>query len=68
MIVSWRLCDCPPAVAAHGELAGAGHLVVYCRGDEDRCQSIWYQPRHEPARGLTAAGCDSSLGSPVPLR
>src|SRR6266487_1869066 len=29
IVVSWSLCDCPPAVAASGGGA-AGHLAVYC--------------------------------------
>jgi hypothetical protein len=31
VIVAWRLCDCPPAVASLGGYAGAGHELVYCK-------------------------------------
>jgi hypothetical protein len=48
VIVAWRACDCPPAVAAHGAVEGAGHQAVYCNAAEG-CRSVWYRPRHEPA-------------------
>jgi len=43
--VGWSPCDCPPAVAAHGEVSGAGHLVVWC--NQPGCNSRWYRPRCE---------------------
>lgn len=47
IIVSWSLCDCPPAQAA--STAGpAGHVAVYCQAAG--CRSVWYLPRHEPGR------------------
>ena len=45
--VSWSPCDCPPAVTA-GTPGPAGHLAVYC--NVKGCRSVWYRPRHEPAR------------------
>lgn len=49
VLVGWRMCDCPPAVAASGgEYANAGHRVVYCNA-EPGCRSVWYRLRHEPA-------------------
>jgi len=42
IVVSWSLCDCPPAVAASGGGA-AGHLVVYCAASPG-CRSRWYRP------------------------
>ena len=48
IIVSWMLCDCPPALAA--QTAGpAGHLAVYCA--VKGCRSVFYKPRHEPDKG-----------------
>jgi hypothetical protein len=45
IIVSWMLCDCPPAQAA--QTAGpAGHVAVQCA--IPHCQSVWYKPRHDP--------------------
>lgn len=46
VIVSWMLCDCPPAVAASGQAAGARHRTVRCL--VEGCGSVWYSPRHEP--------------------
>jgi len=44
IIVSWELCDCPPALAA--QTAGpAGHVAVCCA--VKGCRSVWYRPRHE---------------------
>ncbi|HEY2307844.1 MAG TPA: hypothetical protein VGI05_18390 [Streptosporangiaceae bacterium] len=45
VIVSWMLCDCPPALASSSR--SFGHLVVSCQ--EPGCRSRWYKPRHEPA-------------------
>ncbi len=47
VIVSWVICHCPPAVAAHGGYEGAGHLAVYCAAAPG-CRSVWYEPWHEP--------------------
>jgi hypothetical protein len=44
--VNWSPCTCAPAVAARGQVPGAGHLVVGC--DTPGCRSRWYEPRHEP--------------------
>jgi hypothetical protein len=46
IIVSWTPCDCSPAVAAHGEYSGAGHLTIYCQASPG-CRSVWYRPRCE---------------------
>jgi hypothetical protein len=37
--VSWVTCHCPPAVAARGGYAGAGHLAVYCEAAPG-CRSV----------------------------
>jgi hypothetical protein len=48
IIVSWELCDCPPALAV--QTAGpAGHVAVCCA--VKGCRSVWYRPRHDPETG-----------------
>ena len=59
IIVSWSMCDCPPALAA-GTPGPSGHLAVYCRAKG--CRSVWYRPRHHTGgrglgRGLAEGVC-----------
>lgn len=45
-MLSWVTCaECPGALA---NPSGFGHHRVKCRGDGERCPSVWLSPRHEP--------------------
>jgi hypothetical protein len=46
VLVSWVPYRCPPAVAARGEVSGAGHQVVPCQAPG--CRSVSYPPRCDP--------------------
>ena len=54
IVVSWGLCDCPPAVAACRG-GPPGHLAVYCAASPG-CRSVWYRPRCERRRLGAAMG------------
>jgi len=43
VVIDWRPCDCPAAIAARG-----GHIEVTC--GTPSCTEVWQRPRHEPFR------------------
>ena len=46
MLVVWRGCHCPGAQTLHEDRAIWGHFTVTCR--EPGCESVFYDPPHEP--------------------
>jgi len=50
ILVSRERCRYAPARAAHPDRAAWGHLTVACR--VPGCESVWYDPPHEPGGGL----------------
>jgi hypothetical protein len=53
VIVSWMPCQCEPARAAQPR--GSGHRTITCRTG---CESVVYEPRHDPDRRLRPGSSD----------